>query len=158
MEVADEISMSEPRYGKAAMMSRPNHPGPNPGVDMADELPANITNPPLTVHYLSLARITTGSLKSHCPFCAEGTLPMERHPRTLRLIDQDRCVSCGQAVVYADLKEAFPSGSSDEKQETRYNRDAGFPCRRCGTPVTPVFQGNALISFYCPKCQEDFMP
>lgn len=75
---------------------------------MVDKLPVNIMRPPITVHYLNLVRAGDGVLRSHCPFCAEGTLPMARHRDTLKLLDQDRCVSCGQAVVYADLKGAFP--------------------------------------------------
>ncbi len=131
-----------------------NHTGP--GVDMADELPVNFTNDPITVHYLKLARAGDGVLRSHCPFCADGVLLMVRHKEMSQLIDQDRCVSCGQAVVYADLKEAFPPDNNNEKRETRYDRDAGFPCRKCGYTTVPIYQGNALIGFYCDNCKEDF--
>lgn len=124
---------------------------------MAEERPVNLGKPALTVYYLNLKRAEDGVLRSHCPFCAEGALLIARDPKTLKMIDQDHCISCGQAVVYADLREAFPPGD-DETKESRYNRDAGFPCRVCGHTVKPVFQGNTLVAFFCTHCNEEFMP
>ncbi len=41
--------------------------------------------------------------------------------------------------------------------ETTYNREAGILCRKCGYPTVPIYQGNALIGFYCERCNEDFV-
>ena len=124
---------------------------------MADEQPVNYVNPPITVHYRNLIRAQDGALRSRCPFCADGVLLLVRHQETAKLLDLDRCIGCGQSVVYADLKEAFPM-VHDDKAETKYDREVGFVCRRCGHDVTPVYTGNALTSFHCTHCDEDFMP
>lgn len=41
---------------------------------------------------------------------------------------------------------------------TAFNREAGFPCRRCGTPVQPQFTGNTLVCYYCPTCDQEIEP
>lgn len=123
---------------------------------VVDKLPVNCEKPAITVYYRNLSRAGEGVLRSDCPFCVDGTLMLLRHQTTGKIVKYDRCIGCGQAVVYADLDQAFPS--ADENKETMYERTAGFPCRVCGTTVMPSHQGNALVGYHCPSCNEDFMP
>lgn len=114
-------------------------------------------NPPLRVKYADLKRAGENALRSECPYCVGGILLMHRHPDTLEILEMDRCISCGQAVLYTDLEkgsvliqvgdhtELSPAfrpehvqslagligctlvPEADTKKETTYDREAGFP-------------------------------
>lgn len=67
------------------------------------EVPANITQPALHVLHAELPRVQEDSAyKSECPACQSGWLLLRREQGTWHLLRDDRCVSCGQAVVYQD--------------------------------------------------------
>ena len=87
------------------------------------------------------------------------------HPRTpVRRLSRERCDRLAAAVKQV-LREAIRSGGSslrdfvgsDGRQgyfQLRawvYDR-AGEPCRRCGTPIRRLVQGQRA-TFYCPACQ-----
>ena len=65
--------------------------------------PANIDKEVLVVSHSKLKRLGESLYKSECPACENGVLLMRRNLDTLRLEKEDRCISCGQAVVYDDL-------------------------------------------------------
>lgn len=65
----------------------------------------NINRPPLEVRHAKLRRADDGVHKSMCPACVEGLLLMHRDPASHKLKREDRCVSCGQRVIYIDLIE-----------------------------------------------------
>lgn len=61
---------------------------------------------PITVYHSRLAIVDDMSTwRRECPFCPAGILPVTRHSTTLRLLADDRCLGCGQAVVYADVRK-----------------------------------------------------
>ena len=41
-------------------------------------------------------------MRRDCPFCTDGVLPVQRDQRTMRVRSTDRCMGCGQQVVYTD--------------------------------------------------------
>jgi len=45
-----------------------------------------------------------------------------------------------------------------DRKETTYNRDVGFPCRKCGHQTTPLYMGNALAGYRCDCCNEEIEP
>ena len=47
---------------------------------------------------------------------------------------------------------------SRDPHGTAYNREAGFACRVCGTIVRPLYMGNALMGYRCPKCEHEIEP
>ena len=63
----------------------------------------NIEKPTLVVSHSKLKRSGESLYKSKCPACENGVLLMRRNLDTLRLEKEDRCISCGQAVLYDDL-------------------------------------------------------
>jgi len=65
--------------------------------------PLNIYNPVIEIYHSSLKRIGDSICKSECPSCDNGILLVYRDPETLRLLANDRCVSCGQSFVYKDI-------------------------------------------------------
>lgn len=69
-------------------------------------IPVNLRNPPIKVLHSDLTRFDPESVyKSVCPLC-DGILLVCRDQRTLALIREDRCVSCGQMFIYQDKEIA----------------------------------------------------
>lgn len=63
----------------------------------------NIHKEPIKVQYSLLKRWDEDSNhKSICPICG-GLLPMKRDHNTFLLLNYDRCVMCGQSVIYIDI-------------------------------------------------------
>ena len=42
--------------------------------------------------------------KRICPSCDDGILAVTRDPLTLRLLEYDHCLCCGQGVRYLDIE------------------------------------------------------
>ena len=65
----------------------------------------NVTKPIISIKHSELERVSPNSpYRSFCPACKDGVLPVSRDRETLELIDRDRCLLCGQEVVYSDIK------------------------------------------------------
>lgn len=66
--------------------------------------PNNIQAPAIRVSHAELERWgeEPGDFKSKCPSCPDGLLLVMRDQKTFALINVDRCVSCGQTVIYTD--------------------------------------------------------
>ena len=65
--------------------------------------PNNAHAPAMRVSHSSLERWSGESeFRSKCPACSEGILLVLRDQVTFQLINVDRCVACGQTVVYTD--------------------------------------------------------
>lgn len=65
--------------------------------------PKNVHAPAIRVSHSQLARWGDESdFKSKCPACEKGLLLVMRDQTTFQLINVDRCVSCGQLVIYTD--------------------------------------------------------
>jgi uncharacterized protein with PIN domain len=63
----------------------------------------NIHAEPITACHAALRRASVDSdYRSVCPACNAGILPVTRDPKTLSLSNVDRCMHCGQIVVYTD--------------------------------------------------------
>ena len=69
-------------------------------------LAPNIYKEPVSVWHSQLARTGESLFRSKCPCCEYGMLMVTREPVTLNLSRLDRCVSCGQHVLYQDLEIA----------------------------------------------------
>lgn len=69
----------------------------------------NVNKKTKRVKYLSLQRILGDEsyYRRACPVCKTGMLLIARDRETYELIEHDRCISCGQAVIYTDAKKAF---------------------------------------------------
>ncbi len=67
---------------------------------------------PIRVAHASLERWSEESdFKVHCPSCNTGLLLVYRDQKTLRVLREDRCISCAQRFVYTDTEiggEALP--------------------------------------------------
>ena len=63
----------------------------------------NYHQPPLHVKHADLTRVGDSEYKSDCPECGYGVLLVNRDPQNFRLQEQDRCVLCGQPVIYDDI-------------------------------------------------------
>lgn len=61
--------------------------------------------PAIEVRHAELTRFGDSAYKSECLCCPNGVLLMERHPETFQLSEQDRCMVCGQRVIYLDIRE-----------------------------------------------------
>lgn len=75
---------------------------------MNDEtwMPKNLEAPPIKVKHANLASLTDRSRYARkCPVCEEGTLLMCREKDTLVLREDDRCLLCGQTVIYEDIDD-----------------------------------------------------
>lgn len=59
--------------------------------------------PVLRVAHADLDRIGVSAHTRQCPECSPGTLPMARDPETMKLLDTDACLYCGQRFVYTDV-------------------------------------------------------
>ena len=65
--------------------------------------PKNVNAPAIRVSHTKLERWSEESdFKSKCPACEKGLLLVMRDQVTFALINVDRCVSCGQTVIYTD--------------------------------------------------------
>ena len=66
----------------------------------------NKNAPAVTVPHSALTRANEESVyKSDCPVCKRGVLLVGRDQETFELLEQDRCILCGQVVVYTDIEE-----------------------------------------------------
>lgn len=76
---------------------------------MSDDIFRNGRRPPIRVSFYRLCPIGPDpeelSHKSACPACPGGMLLMARDSRSGALLAEDRCTSCGQAVVYEDIEK-----------------------------------------------------
>lgn len=63
----------------------------------------------IRLRYASLKPVVEGSLRVHCPFCADGVLLLmrDREP-PYKLLEHDMCVSCGQLVEWLDFATMQP--------------------------------------------------
>lgn len=77
-------------------------------------MPPNFGNEPVHVKHSDLPRFTHDSMyKSECPVCETGILLFYRDRETFELLPEDRCVSCGQRVIYDDIAELRRRESPD---------------------------------------------
>jgi hypothetical protein len=69
----------------------------------------NVNKKEKRVKYLSLRHILgeDSHYRRACPVCKNGLLLVARDMVTFELLDRDRCISCGQAVIYTDAEKAF---------------------------------------------------
>lgn len=71
-----------------------------------DMVMAHVDNPPLHVKHAELLRTSYDSIyKTVCPACDDGLLLVARDQKTFELLADDRCVLCGQRVIYDDIEE-----------------------------------------------------
>lgn len=81
---------------------------------MTAESYRNMGAPPIPVDHGSLAKFSDESeFKVYCPVCKDGLLLVARDQNTLRLVREDRCITCGQHFMYLDDViggEALPHG------------------------------------------------
>jgi len=59
---------------------------------------------PIRLKHSSLRRVGDSMFKSECPKCREGTLPVTRDQKTLKVIAEDYCLLCGQRFIYTDFE------------------------------------------------------
>ena len=64
--------------------------------------PKNLHNPPEHVNFYKLLP-HDASFKSVCPFCEKGILVVYRDPDTCEVLENDRCLLCGQHVIDIEL-------------------------------------------------------
>lgn len=65
----------------------------------------NFDKEPINVWFYLLEPFDkVSSYKCECPVCENGALVMERDYETGELKNTDRCVGCGQRVVYDDIE------------------------------------------------------
>lgn len=63
----------------------------------------NVNNQPMLVLHAQLKRCADSSdYRSECPVCPDGVLPVTRHQKDGSICRFDRCIACGQIVVYLD--------------------------------------------------------
>jgi len=88
--------------------------GRKPGVertqmkDKTDEelVGINKNAPVITVLHSNLTRVNEESnYRSDCPKCKRGVLLVSRDQKTFELLATDRCILCGQQVIYSDIEE-----------------------------------------------------
>jgi len=85
-----------------------------PGLDPRDLVGAHLHAAPLEVYYRDLTR-EGDRVASVCPACNIGILPVYLHPQTLQPKRHDRCLLCGQVVIYQDdhiQGQSFHEGGS----------------------------------------------
>jgi hypothetical protein len=64
---------------------------------------ANVHAPPIKVSHASLRPASGESLyRKRCPVCETGVLLVYRDPVSFMLRSVDRCIHCGQQVIYTD--------------------------------------------------------
>jgi len=68
-----------------------------------DELVGSNANAPLVfVRHGELDRTDGSKYRSTCPKCKLGTLLVQRDSITTDILRKDRCLLCGQRVIYTD--------------------------------------------------------
>jgi hypothetical protein len=66
----------------------------------------NATKPAITVKHSDLKKVSPNSIyRVFCPACKDGVLPVSRDRETLELLALDRCLLCGQEVIYSDIED-----------------------------------------------------
>lgn len=66
----------------------------------------NKNAPVITVLHSNLTRANEESdYKRDCPVCKRGVLLVSRDQKTFELLATDRCILCGQQVIYSDIEE-----------------------------------------------------
>ena len=65
-------------------------------------MPHNVHAPEIVCSHAALQPSGEGLFHRLCPACGEGVLLVYRDPRSLALVNVDRCTRCGQKVVYTD--------------------------------------------------------
>jgi len=66
----------------------------------------NAREPIMEVRHADLERASENSeYKSKCPKCEGGVLLVRRDPMTIKLLEYDNCVKCGQPVLYLDIAD-----------------------------------------------------
>lgn len=99
-------------------------PEPLPGdeIERVEEQPVygqNLHSEPLRVAHASLIKLSVESdFKVQCPACEQGVLLVYRDQETMRLVREDRCISCAQRFVYTDESigsEALPQGTCPDE-------------------------------------------
>lgn len=65
----------------------------------------NISNPIKEIRHADLKRLGDSAYRSECPECKEGVLLVCLDQRTLKLLEIDRCVLCGQQFRYLDIAQ-----------------------------------------------------
>ncbi len=83
-------------------------------------LPKNLHNPPEHVNFYELLPYS-GSFKSLCPFCDKGLLPVSRNQESGELLPADRCLLCGQLVIYDDFELMKKFNGRTEAMNTEVN-------------------------------------
>ena len=69
---------------------------------MGDMSAKNINKDPIDIPYKELLPVegAEDSYRRKCPVCKNGILLVRRDPKTLKLMDWDICVLCGQRFFY----------------------------------------------------------
>lgn len=101
----ESLSMDAPKFcdgNRLGFNCRPNAGG----VDHHVHCPKgcvgkNVDAAPIELLYSDLEREADG-FASVCPACEIGILPVHLHPLALVPLRQDRCLLCGQVVLYKD--------------------------------------------------------
>ena len=70
-----------------------------------DKVFINVGKPAIKVKHSKLKSVDGGNYKRFCPACKEGILLVGRERLTLRLLEEDRCILCGQRVKYTDIQQ-----------------------------------------------------
>lgn len=64
----------------------------------------NFDNEPIFLKHSDLERASDNSIyRSNCPVCKVGVLLVMRDQSTLEISQIDRCVLCGQMIIYTDI-------------------------------------------------------
>lgn len=63
----------------------------------------NLHNEPIRVKHSKLKRESDSPYRSECPACEGGILLMQRDQKTMKLLKEDRCILCGQLVIYEEM-------------------------------------------------------
>ena len=64
----------------------------------------NIDKNPISIKHSELKRAGNSLYKSHCPICDDGILLVTRDKDTAVLLEEDRCINCGQVFIYEDIQ------------------------------------------------------
>ena len=72
---------------------------------MEEYFAGNLYSQPVHVKHSDLVRFDDESMyRSICPVCGDGVLLVGRDVTTFGLLAEDRCLLCGQAVIYDDIE------------------------------------------------------
>lgn len=72
--------------------------------ETAGDSGANLRADPIRLAHADLKPFVNGesAYQRRCPVCEAGVLLVRRDDKTLELVNVDRCINCGQTVVYTD--------------------------------------------------------